>query len=127
MKTLLAFILTVSSFISQSQTIEKFYDENWKETNNLQSARFYSLMEKKDSLWNQTDYFIFEKKIEMVGSYKDSLGKIRHGEFTWFYPNGNLEKKGSFDNNKREGQWIGYHANGNMSDSAFYVAGKRNG
>jgi len=123
MKTMLHLIVLVS-FTGYSQTIEKFYDYNWKETNNLQQARFYSVIKKTDSLWVDYDYFIFEKTVQMVGYYKDSSQKIRQGEFKWFYSNGFLQTQGRFENNKRSGLWIGYHQNGNMSDSAFYLDGK---
>ena len=127
MKSLLLSLFVLSVFICQSQTIEKYYDYNWNITRDPLAARFYSITEFRDSLWCTKDYYVFEKTLQMTGSYKDSSGKIRHGEFTWYHPNGYLQGKGRFDNNKYEGSWIHYHQNGRMMDSAYYVNGKKFG
>jgi antitoxin component YwqK of YwqJK toxin-antitoxin module len=127
MKAFFFSFFIVTSIICHSQTIEKYYDYRWEITNNPREARYYSVTEFRDSLWFTNDYFVFERSLQMTGSYRDSSQKIRHGEFTWYHPNGYLERKGRFDNNNYTGSWVSYHPNGIMMDSAYYVDRKKYG
>jgi antitoxin component YwqK of YwqJK toxin-antitoxin module len=127
MKTLLLSAFALSCLVCVSQPQEQLYDHNWKPTNDVQKARFYSMTEHKDSLWVTYDYYIFEKKLQMKGSYKDSAKKIRHGEFTWYHANGYLERQGTYINNKQTGTWVSYYENGVMRDSSHYIFGNKKG
>jgi antitoxin component YwqK of YwqJK toxin-antitoxin module len=117
-------ILIVSIFISSqllhSQKIEKFYNYQWKEVTDVTKARFYSIIEKKDSLWQRQDFYIREAKLQMTGYYKDAECKVEQGEFTWFHPNGHLQTIGKYINGKKNGVWLSFHDNGMMSDSVSY-------
>ncbi len=97
-------LLTIVLFLSpsvQAQKTEIFYDYNWKECE-PQYARYYALIEKKDSLWQRNDYFIRESKLQMTGTYKDKESKIAHGYFRYFHANGNMESAGKFENGKKK-------------------------
>ena len=121
MKYVLSFFLVVISVVSlHAQQIEKYYDYMWKEVSDPTRARYYSLIEKKDSVWSRQDYFIREQSLQMQGYYKDSACKIKHGEFSYYYYNRQLEMKGSYVNGKKSGVWISFHENGMMEDSIFY-------
>jgi len=102
------------------QKIEKFYDFAWKPSEPVY-ARFYVAIEKKDSLWQREDYFIKERSLQMKGSYLDSACKIAHGSFKYYYANRSLQYIGNCIQNKKEGLWLSYHANGIMSDSTVYA------
>jgi antitoxin component YwqK of YwqJK toxin-antitoxin module len=116
-------MLLIFSFInSYAQKQEKFYDWEWDECKPMQ-ARFYSVVEKKDSLFYREDFFIREKSLQMKGSYLDSTCKIAKGKFYYFHANGNLERTGNYVNGKKEGLWLSYHNNKMMSDSTFYENG----
>ncbi|MFL5739644.1 MAG: energy transducer TonB [Flavisolibacter sp.] len=120
MKPMLAalFLLVVTSL--SAQKIEKYYDYTWKEVQDPTRARFYSLIEKKDSVWSRRDYYIHERTIQMQGYYKDRDCKTEHGEFTYYFNNGKLQMIGSYVNGNKSGSWITYHENGMMSDSVYY-------
>lgn len=126
-------ILSISIFShSYSQKIEKFYDYRWNEVTDATRARFYSVIEKKDTVWRRQDLYIREAKLQMIGYYKDADCKIEQGEFKWYYPNGYLQTIGKYINGKKNGVWMSFHENGMMSDSVFYnenggVVGKRLG
>jgi len=107
----------------QAQKVERYYDYAWKPTTDLGRARYFTLIEKKDSVWERHDYFFQERKLQMSGFYKDEENKIAHGLFHYFHPNGMLQGKGNFVNGKREGLWIDYHDNGMIMDSAVYSNG----
>lgn len=117
--TLLAILSSISSF---GQKIEQFYNWNWQRCE-APNAHYYTLIEKKDSLWERKDYFIHEKRLQMEGSYTDTSCKVPQGLFHYYHPNGMLESVGNYSNGKRQGLWLYYHSNGMMSDSIEYVNG----
>jgi antitoxin component YwqK of YwqJK toxin-antitoxin module len=126
MKKCFAFLLLIFSISGNAQKIEKVYDANWKETTKS-DIRYYSLINKKDSFWLRQIIYIPEKTLQMQGTYKDSSCKIKHGGFTYFYPNKNLQETGEYVNDKKEGVWLRFHRNKMLADSAFYIKGKIKG
>jgi antitoxin component YwqK of YwqJK toxin-antitoxin module len=126
MKKCFAFLLLIFSISGNAQKIEKVYDVNWKETTQA-NIRYYSVIVKKDSLWQRQNVYIPEKTVQMQGTFKDSSCKIKHGDFTYFYPNKNLQETGEYVNDKKEGIWLRLHTNKMLADSAFYVKGKIKG
>jgi antitoxin component YwqK of YwqJK toxin-antitoxin module len=124
MKTLLSLLLLCCLFLTaQSQKKEIFFDYNWKETKDIGAARFYSLVEKKDTVWQRTDYYFRQNSLQMTGSFLDEETKINHGEFKFYHVNGNIQSVGEYVNGKRNGLWLRYHDNGFMSDSTVYRNG----
>ncbi len=120
-----AFFIFSIFFISatQSQTIQKYYDYQWKETD-AANARFLGVLKYTDSGWHRRDYFLHEtNNLQMDGTYLDSSCKVPHGFFYYFYANKNLKSIGKYLNGKKEGWWLSYHNNGVMSDSTFYEDG----
>lgn len=126
MKAIIIFFLLTLSIPSFSQKIEKFYTYDWKETT-APYARFYALIEKQDSLWQRRDYYIYERKLQMEGYYKDSNCSIAHGAFRYYHSNGRLESAGKYTDGKKSGTWLGYHSNGMMEDSMSFQNGKITG
>lgn len=122
MKSVFLTAFTLLGLTSFAQRIENFYDWQWKPVA-ANEARFYSLMEQKDSVWHRRDYYLRERMLQMDGSYKDSACKIAHGPFQYYHANEVLKSKGTYVNGKKQGLWVGYHDNRMMSDSAFYEGG----
>lgn len=119
------FILSMTMLIASmnhlhGQKIEKYYNYAWQEVSDASKARFYSVLEKKDTIWSRQDYYLREGTLQMQGYYKDVDCKIETGEFTWYHSNGYLKMKGKYVNGKKSGTWLSYHENGMMSDSVFY-------
>ncbi|MCW3106154.1 MAG: Antitoxin component YwqK of the YwqJK toxin-antitoxin module [Segetibacter sp.] len=126
MKPFYLFIFLLFSVALHAQRIEQYYDWQWKRTEPV-AARFYAVIEKKDSLWERKDYFIHEKSLQMIGTYTDTSCKIAHGNFQFYHPNRFLESNGQFVNGKKHGLWLTYHANNMMSDSTVYENGNITG
>jgi hypothetical protein len=126
MKKHLLILLVFTSLFSSAQKIEKFFDYRWKPCG-PSNARYYALIQFKDSLWSRVDYFINEKELQMQGSYRDSACKIPVGKFYYFHPNEKLESTGNYVNGKKEGVWLKYYSNGYMKDSTFYINGHPSG
>lgn len=122
MKTAFTLLLGMISFTLQAQKITKYFDYNWKQCE-LPRARYISIIEWKDSIWQRDDYFIIERKLQMRGYYTDSATKVAHGKFYFFHPNGQVKSSGRYSYGRKEGIWRSYYADGSMEDSTFYRDG----
>lgn len=125
-KIMIAFVTIFFTSVLPAQTIEKYFDFQWKECE-ANMARFYGVIQHTDSGWVRHDYFLREKKLQMKGLYKDSGCTFAIGQFYFFHANGNLKSMGRYKDNKKEGLWVGYYSNKNMSDSTVYVEGEPTG
>lgn len=115
--------LLLVHIICSAQKIELYYDYTWHQTEDVGRARYYTLIEKKDTLWNRKDYYLKERRLQMQGDYQDKDTKIEQGIFQYYYPNGVLSSVGAYSNGKKTGVWLGYHDNGFMKDSMMYESG----
>jgi antitoxin component YwqK of YwqJK toxin-antitoxin module len=122
MKAYCLLVLLLGRLVVQGQKTEHYYDYNWKECN-PELARYYAVVEKTDSLWVRTDYYLRESFPQMRGFYLDAESRIPHGTFVYYHPNKRMQGTGNFKNGKRDGLWLWYHENGMMSDSSFYKEG----
>ncbi|SDC88836.1 energy transducer TonB [Niabella drilacis] len=127
MKPILPLLLILAAVqFSSAQKVEKYFDYRWKECAPV-NARYYSLTIKTDSGWTRKDYYINERKLQMKGLYADEDCKIKNGFFTYFYPDGDIEHTGKFLDDKREGLWLGYARNQQLTDSSVYKTGQVTG
>lgn len=82
------FLLTQNIAFGQSvDTI--WYNKTWVKTENRADYYYYSIVryDSIDSLFYISDFYP-NGKIQMSGSYVSMESKIKKGEFTWFYQNG---------------------------------------
>ena len=128
MKSISLFVIFLFGILTSavSQKREGFYDIRKRESD-INHARYYYVIERKDSLWQQTIYFVPEKKLYMLGTYLDSNCEREQGIFYYKYPSGQLETTGEFRDHKKEGIWLGFHVNGAMRDSSLWKNGKKIG
>jgi len=117
------FLLTILlvCFLTQlyAQKTQKFYDYKMQECDR-QSARFLSIVAKVDSGYCKKIYYVRERKLQMLGYFKDSLLQIKNGKFHYYHSNGFPKTFGRYVNGKKEGLWYGFHDNRIMSDSTVY-------
>src|SRR5690349_4699785 len=126
MKPLILLLFFYIPFYSSAQQYERFYAYQWHPCD-AANARFYTELNKKDSLWERKDYFIHERSLQMTGSYTDTSCKIAEGLFYYYHPNKSLESFGSFKHGKKDGVWISYYPNGMIHDSITYISGNKTG
>ena len=123
MTRLLAIIFFLfASLNGIAQKSEAYYDNNWRPCS-AENARYFSITDKIDTGWIKRDFFIPEKAVQMIGTYKDQSCKIRHGYFSFYHVNKTLESTGAYSNGKKQGLWMSYHSNGIVSDSSTYLDG----
>ena len=126
MRTVFSFVLLLPTLFVSAQRIEKFYDYNW-ELSTPGSALYFSVSEKEGDLYHVTDYYIRQKTLQMDGYYSDSALDVEEGPFRYYYPGRNLKTKSFYKAGKLHGEYLGFHQNGMMSDSANYINGKQVG
>jgi len=124
--TYLTLLICLVLVEANAQSVEKFYDYKWKECK-LNDARFYSVMTKTDTGYYRKDYYIREKRIQMIGNYLDSLCKVENGSFIFYHANGVPKSSGKYIHGKKEGIWLNYYNNGFMEDSTVYSGGQQIG
>jgi hypothetical protein len=117
--TVLGVLLLGLSASLDAQKIEKFLDYKGKLCA-ADTARFYAVIQFSDSGWVRHEYYIVERKLQMRGLYKDSNCTIKNGHFYYFHPNAIVASVGKFENNKKQGLWLGFHPNKFMKDSSVY-------
>jgi hypothetical protein len=122
--TLIIIVLYINGL--KAQAITHYYNWKW-EACEKKDARFAAIITPTDSGWLRKDYFLGTATLQMSGHYKDIDNKTGHGDFKFYYANGNLLETGRYINGKKTGAWLGYHYNGMMSDSAIYDNGKVTG
>jgi antitoxin component YwqK of YwqJK toxin-antitoxin module len=124
---LLLILFFLAGGVSAQKTVETWYDANWEETPNVQTASYYSLNEHTDSGWFRKDIYLSTKKYQMLGLFEDKENKIRNGVFRFFYPDGKLKSIGKFSHGQKEGLHLSFFEDGSLKDSAFYTEGHLNG
>ncbi|MBP6430863.1 MAG: energy transducer TonB [Ferruginibacter sp.] len=124
--SLIILIIALQSFELSAQKIEKYYDYDWKECDEL-TARFFSTIEKTDSGYYKIDFYIGTKSLYSIGLYADEKCSIRHGTYKSFYANKKPKLTGRYFNGKANGIFISYHYNGMMKDSGRFMFDKLSG
>ena len=121
----LAFSCLIVTTLLIAQKTEEGFDINFKPA--ASGFRYYVVTEKRNNLWYREAYYMPEKSMGMMGSYKDKDCKIPEGKIIWYYPNKNMRSSINYKDGKEEGTALQFHENGMMSDSANYENGHRKG
>jgi antitoxin component YwqK of YwqJK toxin-antitoxin module len=125
MKLLLISLTLFTVFSSSAQRREEFFNFSFRPTKT--SPFYYVITEKKDSVWDQSAYYISTSRMASECSYKDEKCSIPHGGYISYNVDGFAQLKGMYGNGKREGLWLGYNDKGNIVDSGMYVNGHLKG
>lgn len=133
------FIITLSTSMpilaSEVEIDTIYYDKDWKGVSNHNFADFYRIIE-KDPLPNYPkrfrDFYITGEKqgegfYEKIDSSDDSKTILGSGDFYWYYKNGEVSKKMSFENGIPNGECIEYYENNKLKSKATYKNGSLDG
>ena len=121
----LIFIYLISTTTLFAQRIEQGFDAMFKPS--ISGWRYYVTTEKKDGLWYREAYYLPEKGMAMMGSYKDKDCKIAEGKIVWYYPNRNPKSVINYKDGKEQGTSWQFHENGKLRDSSTYANGHLTG
>lgn len=121
------FLISLPLFTNAQQKLDTiFYDRYWQVTSIKDSVHFYRIATKLENSYKVEDYYV-SNKIQMIGYFSSLDDNIKHGDFKYYFENGNLSIEGKFENNKEEGVWKHYYEEGKIWYQTFYSKGLRNG
>ncbi|TDH25234.1 hypothetical protein EXU57_14105 [Segetibacter sp. 3557_3] len=126
MKTVSLFLLLITPVSLGAQKVEQFYDWQWQRCEPA-NARFITILEKKDALWERKDYFLRERRLHRSGFFTDTFFKVQQGNCFYYHPNGVPSSHGNYFNGQKEGLWLSFYPDGSMSDSAVFTGGRVTG
>lgn len=110
---------TVASQNALLEPAKVYFDEHWKETDNIVAAKYYRIGQ-KDSLgrWEGivTDHFK-NGDIQMKGKYSRDL---KDGVFIYYSDHATYESAGRYDKEFPVGKWENFHWNGSLESEVFY-------
>jgi rhomboid protease GluP len=110
---------TIAANNSLLEQAKVYYDKNWKEIDDIESAEFYRIGH-KDSLgrWQGTvvDYFN-DGQIQMKGKYERDM---KNGVFIYYSNRRTYESAGRYDKEMAVGKWENFHWNGALRSEVFY-------
>lgn len=109
-------LMFLFSFLTQAQTKTLYYTDKW-EISSKEQASLYRICEigqgfQKNFFSGKVEDYTIDGKLVMKGSYTE-LG-LKNGEFTIYYPSGQLQAQGKFKNDFRTGIWRYYYENGKL-------------
>ena len=81
---------------------------------------------KKGEIYTGKCSYYDDNNGKTISSHEYNKGKF-HGKWKFFYPNGQLETIGNFDNGLRIGVWNHYYENGKKSQVSTYLNGEKHG
>ncbi|CAN5186545.1 hypothetical protein BH09BAC1_BH09BAC1_04840 [soil metagenome] len=114
------------SMVAQRDTT--FFDADWDTVASRDGATYFRLFDRLESEKRHyffIDYYITgEKQAAVV--YKDPRGKVKCGEWTWYYKNGQVKKIGSYVDGMEGGDWFRYFENGDLKSQLYYKKGEEN-
>lgn len=115
--------LSTSLFAQQPTDTVEYYMNYDGVACSPDSAYYYRLAFKDGNWWKVKDFYVIQQVKRMEGYfavYKDGQFDNRQGVFFYYHPNGRLDNKVRYTNNKRDGVYKAYNENGLLIDSAFY-------
>lgn len=102
MKPFLLFVFLGLTTLLVAQTPDvKWFDENWNPVPSKSGASYYRMSAKDPATEHYvvTDYYS-TGKVYRTGTYIELVPEIRDGKFTWYFPNGRVQKEAVYEGNK---------------------------
>lgn len=112
----IAFFLAVMSLSSSAQIRTIYYNSKW-EISSKEAASYYRTCQLGYGLRNcfftgKLNDYLIDGKLIMSGAYSE-VG-LRTGEFIFYYPSGQIQAQGTFENGLRSGVWKYFFKNGTL-------------
>lgn len=116
----------ILNFSFSQDTIYKYYNQDWKVVKQAESYFSRKIFKNKEGVWEANDFFK-SGKIQMIGYFTSKKTKKRNGHFIYFYENGNISSEGDYLNNLKNGFWKYYSENGVIHKEGKFINGKKTG
>jgi antitoxin component YwqK of YwqJK toxin-antitoxin module len=114
MRYLLTLLFLAAFFFSYAgDTTYYYYDYHYIKTEKSEASIFRKRVQNPDKTYSVWDYYQ-QNRIRMTGSFRDRKMLVKNGKFVYYFPNGNVEKEGEYDNGALLGVWCHNFMNGSL-------------
>jgi beta-lactamase superfamily II metal-dependent hydrolase len=116
-KTLFLFLFFCNQIFAQSEIFKDtiYFDQDWKITNYLEDAKFARIAKRdpqRQIVGTVRDYYLPNWKIQFEGKVIGENPDIPVGVCTWYYENGQIQLKATYENGKASADIVQYNENG---------------
>jgi hypothetical protein len=116
--TLILLLLCIKQSSAQDTAAVRYLDKMWQETSRS-NASYYRKIVRHHNLLYMYDYYM-SGQLQMSGQYEDAAAQTPTDTFTFYYPNGQLKRKGYFLHGKAFGKWSGWFEDGTIDYVCTY-------
>ena len=85
-----------------------FFDKNWEEIENISEGKFYASPKITTEGNIFLSYYMIDSILIYQGTFTSLYPHKKTGDFTWFYPSGQIRKKARFIENELSGNFTSY-------------------
>lgn len=96
-----------------------YLDAKLEECKKKNAVFFRKIENDGENGWLAMVYFV-GGELKMQGHYTDQTLETPHGDFAYYYQNGQIESKGSFENGAKIGVWERFNPNGSPKAERYY-------
>lgn len=123
--TFIFFLLITFDFYAQNVGDTIYYDGNWKQTVERDSAKYYRVIDKiKQGIVYVKDYYL-SGGIQMTGSFDADNEKV--GDFLYYNELGKITSRISYIKNTERRKEYSYYKTGKLLAETEYLNGKKDG
>jgi len=114
--------LWICSFAVQAQdTLDFYFNSKWEKEPEKEKAVYYRRAVLKSGVWEVSDYYFKNMKLQMTGTYTSLEKEEKQGMFVFYYENGNKEKEGRYYSDYKMGLWQTWYENGTLRSRENYI------
>jgi len=116
-----ACLFTVSGFSANPDGMDIYMTSHMELTDNKKEASYVcEIVEESEEGFKVKAYFM-TGELKMEGWFKDKELTQPHGEFTYYFQNGQVESKGEFMEGSKFGLWERFDFEGNPKPEKIYA------
>lgn len=123
----LLLLLVQVSRSSAQDTLRFSYTQSDELTTIADSMAYTRLAWKEGKRWQVRDYRYPGGELRMQGTYTEEHLQTRSGDFIYYYSDGRKLEEGRYANDKKEGPWRGWFADGLTDYENNYLNGEYQG
>lgn len=114
-------LMAVSGFSSNPEGLEIYMTNHMEVTDDKKDASYVcEIVEETDMGYHVKAYFL-TGELKMDGWFQDKELTQPHGEFTYYFQNGQVESKGEFMEGSKFGLWERFDFEGNPKPEKIYA------
>jgi len=114
-------LLAIAGYSSTPDGMEIYMTNHMEVTDNKKEASFIcNILDESEMGYHVKAYFM-TGELKMEGWFQDKELTQPHGEFTYYYQNGQIESKGEFMEGSKFGLWERYDFEGNPKPEKIYA------